>query len=209
LVPDYPAALYLLAEIDRTEHHLQQSTELLQKVTALDPGDSNAQYILGRNLADQGSTSEAVQHWRLALKTDPNNTKALYSLAQALSKSGNAGAKVYMARFQALQKQQLVTDRVQTLGNFGLQAADDHKWPQAVNDYEQALQLCGACAQREKLHKNLGLIYSREGDIANAERELKVALKLNPDDAEAQKAIAILHALQKRTASMNSTHGDK
>jgi tetratricopeptide (TPR) repeat protein len=194
LLPRYPAALYLLGEIERTQHHLQQSTALLQKVIALDPGDANAQYILGRNLEDQGRTSEAIQHWRLALRADPKNTKALYSLAQALGKSGNTEAKVYMDRFQALQKQQLVTDRVQTLGNFGLQAAHDHNWTQAVGDYEQAMKLCGACPQSEMLHKNLGLIYSRKGDVANADRELRAALKLNPDDAEARKALEILRA---------------
>jgi tetratricopeptide (TPR) repeat protein len=203
LMPEYPAALYLLAEIERTQHHLQQSTEMLQKVVALDPRDSNAQYVLGRNLADQGKTAEAVQHWRLALRADPNNTKALYGLAQALGKSGNSEAKVYETRFQALQRQQVVIDRVQTLGNFGLQAAQNHDWSQAVDDYHQALQLCGACAQREILHKNLGLIYSRKGDIANAERELRAALKLKPDDAEARRAISLLHGLQDRSESVN------
>ncbi len=87
LVPDYPAALYLLGEIERDEHHLRQSTDTLQKVVALELADSNAQYLLGRNLENQGRTPEAIRHWRLALETDPNNAKALYSLAQVLSKS--------------------------------------------------------------------------------------------------------------------------
>jgi Flp pilus assembly protein TadD len=56
------------------------------------------------------------------------------------------------------------------------------------------MKLCGACPQSEMLHKNLGLIYSRKGDVANADRELRAALKLNPDDAEARKALEILRA---------------
>jgi tetratricopeptide (TPR) repeat protein len=203
LVPNYPAALYLLGEIDRNQRHLQQSAVVLQKVVALNPQDPNAQYLLGRDLADEGKISEAVQHWRLALRADPDNTKALYGLAQVLGKSGNSEARVYAAHFQALQKQQVVTDRVHTLGNFGLQAAQNHNWTEAVQDYHAALQLCGDCAQQERLHKNLGLIYSQEGDVANAEHELRAALKLKPDDAEAQKAITLLQALHNHTPSVN------
>jgi tetratricopeptide (TPR) repeat protein len=203
LLADYPAALYLLGEIERTQHHLQQSTVTLQRVVALNPQDSNAQYVLGRDLADQGKTAEAVQHWRLAVSADPDNTKALYGLAQALGKSGDSQAKVYAARFQALQRQQVLMDRVRTLGNFGLQAAQNHHWNQAVDDYHQALQLCGACSERERLYKNLGLIYSRKGDLANAERELRAALKLKPDDAEAQKAITVLLGMPNALQSVN------
>ncbi len=108
-----------------------------------------------------------------------------------------------MARFRSLQKQQQLTDRIQTLGNFGLQAADARNWGQAVADIQQALALCGNCAQGETLHKNLGLIYSRKGDFASAERELNLALKLKPDDPDALKAVQILQSQGKRAANSN------
>ncbi|MGH9395554.1 MAG: tetratricopeptide repeat protein [Terriglobia bacterium] len=203
LDPNDPGALDLLATIERAAHHLQRSTELLRKVVALEPDSSGAQYMLGRNLQDMGKTQEAVHHWRLSLRADPNNTKALYGLAQELGKRGSPEAKVYMDRFQELQQRQILTDRVQTLGNFGLQAADEKHWRQAVSDIQQALKLCGNCPQGETLHKDLGLIYSREGDVTDAKRELRAALKLNPDDGDALKAMQIVQTLQAKPAGAN------
>jgi len=124
-------------------------------------------------------------------------------LEQQLEKQGDPQGEAHMARFRSLQKQQQLTDRIQTLGNFGLQAADARNWGQAVADIQQALALCGNCAQGETLHKNLGLIYSRKGDFASAERELNLALKLKPDDPDALKAVQILQSQGKRAANSN------
>ncbi|MDE3179899.1 MAG: tetratricopeptide repeat protein [Acidobacteriota bacterium] len=203
LDPNDPDALDLLATIERTANHLNRSTELLRKVVALEPDNSGAQYLLGRNLQDMGETQEAIQQWCLSLHADPNNTKALYRLAQELGKRGSPEAKVYMDRFQELQQKQILTDRVQTLGNFGLQAADEKRWPEAVLDIQQALKPCGNCPQGETLHKNLGLIYFRKGNVLDAQRELRAALKLNPRDADALKAMQILQSLQAKRAGPN------
>ncbi len=170
---------------------------------ALNPGDSDAQYILGRNLQDLGRQKDAIDHWRLALQANPDNTRALYSLAQVFSKEGDPDAKFYMDRFQDLQRRQLLTDRIQTLGNFGLEAANAHNWTQAISDIQQALKLCGNCPQGETLHKNLGLIYSRKGDISNAERELRAALRLNPEDSDALKAMEILQSMPRKPPDVN------
>jgi Flp pilus assembly protein TadD len=56
----------------------------------------------------------------------------------------------------------------------------------------EAIQLCGNCPQSAHLHKNLGLFYERTGNIGEAKKELRTALQLAPNDAEAQNALTML-----------------
>jgi Tfp pilus assembly protein PilF len=42
------------------------------------------------------------------------------------------------------------------------------------------------------LRKNLGLFYTRTGNLAEAKKELHTALQLAPDDSDAQSALAVL-----------------
>jgi Flp pilus assembly protein TadD len=78
------------------------------------------------------------------------------------------------------------------LGNFALEAANAQNWPQAMEQMNEAIQLCGYCPQSAHLHKNLGLFYERTGNIAGAKKELRTALELAPNDADAQNALAVL-----------------
>ena len=203
LQPDYPPALYMQAEIARAQHHLQKSTSILQKVVALAPKYSDAQYLLGRNAQDLGKKTEAMTHWRLALKADPNNSRALYSLAQALNKAGDPQGKVYMSHYLDLQKQRLRADRIRTLANFGLDAADHQKWDLVVSDFEQAIAMCGSCQQSEQIHRDFGLVLARKGDSERARHELETALKLDPHDDAALKAMELLNSHQSSSTSAN------
>jgi Flp pilus assembly protein TadD len=74
-----------------------------------------------------------------------------------------------------------LTDRVQRLSNFALQAADDNDWSQAIGQMQQAIDLCKDCAQVGILRKNLGIIYARRGDVGDAKQQLELALKLLPE----------------------------
>jgi tetratricopeptide (TPR) repeat protein len=85
-----------------------------------------------------------------------------------LKKYGKPEADEYFTRLDQLQKQRQLTDRVQQLGNFGLEAFNARNWSQAIADLKEALQICGDCRFRANLHWNLGLIYCRKGDIDGA-----------------------------------------
>lgn len=130
---------------------------------------------------------------------EPVNTEALYSIARALEKTGSLEAKSVMERHQVLMKSERFTDRVKQLGNFGLAAADAGNYELAVARITEALKFCGECEQSADLHRNLGLIHCRNGDLDKGERELRLALNLRPDDADALKAMAIIES-RKRTS---------
>jgi tetratricopeptide (TPR) repeat protein len=192
LNPDYANALYFLALTAKQENQPERSTELLQRVVALQPDNADAQYLLGQNLEHSGNNSAAIQHWKAAVQADPNHSQALYNLAKSLNKIQDPDAKQYQDRFDALQKSQQIADRVSELGNFALEAANAQNWPQAVQQMNEAIQLCGNCPQSAHLHKNLGLFYGRTGKIGEAEKELRTALQLAPNDTDTKNALAML-----------------
>jgi tetratricopeptide (TPR) repeat protein len=113
-------------------------------------------------------------------------------LARTLDKLQNPEASQYQARFDALQKSQQITDRVEQLGNFALEAANAQNWPQAFQQMTEALQLCGSCAQSAHLHHNLGLFYSKTGKVEEAKKELETAIALDPNDLDANKTLVVL-----------------
>jgi tetratricopeptide (TPR) repeat protein len=192
LEPNHAPSLYFLALAAKQDNDLDRSTELFEKVIALQPGNPDAQFLLGQNLEHQGKTAEAIAHWKLALQADPNYSQALYNLARALRKSNDSEAQQYQDRYDTLQKNQQITDRVQQLGNFALEASNAQNWPQAFAQMQEALELCGECPEAAHLHKNLGMMYVRTGKLEQAQKELQTALQFNPDDNDAKQGLAAI-----------------
>jgi len=190
------AALYLLAVAEKQLDHAARSAEVLQQVVALEPRNTDAHYLLGQNLAKLGRESDAIAHWKNAVELDPGHAEALYNLARHLSKSDPAEAQQYQARFVDLQKQRRITERADTLGNFALAAASARDWNQAVAQLEEAVQVCGSCPSKSDLHKNLGLIYCRSGNLEKGERELRMAESLEPADPDIKKALEVITELK-------------
>jgi tetratricopeptide (TPR) repeat protein len=192
LQPSHAGALYFLALTAKQNNQPDRSTELLQKVVQLQPQNADAQYLLGQYLDHSGDHQAAVEHWKAALRADPNHSQALYNLAKSLGRAHDPEAKQYQERFDSLQKQQQLTDRVSELGNLAIEAANAQNWPQALQKMNEAIQLCGNCPQSAHLHKNLGLFYGRAGNIGEARKELQTALELEPNDRDVRNALAAL-----------------
>jgi len=153
--------------------NVQRSVELLDHLVTLEPSNSDAQLLIGRNLVILGNMEEAIHHMQIAVGVSPDNEDALYSLAQALGRVGRPEAKVFLERFQNLKQQREVNDRIQKLGSYGLEAANTRDWPQAVADFKEAIELCAQCTSIVDLHLNLGLIYILKGDLEEGKRELE------------------------------------
>jgi tetratricopeptide (TPR) repeat protein len=192
LQADFPSALYFLALVEKQSNQIQHSTELLRTLVKLEPANADAQYLLGQNLERLGEANDAIEHWKRAIQADPNHSQALYNLARVLNKLHDPTASQYQERFEALQKMQQITDRVQQLGNFALEAANAQNWPQALQQMQEALELCGQCSEAAHLHKNLGLFYCRTGRVAEGEKELRAALELDPSDRDARQTLEVL-----------------
>jgi Flp pilus assembly protein TadD len=66
-----------------------------------------------------------------------------------------------------------------------------------MEQMNEAIRLCGSCAESAHLHKNLGLFYGRIGNLDEAEKELHTALELAPGDADAKSALATFEGIRK------------
>lgn len=200
LQPNDAGSLYFLALTAKQENQPERSTEFLGKVVALQPNNADAQYLLGQSLEHAGDNAGAIQHWKAAVQADPNHSQALFNLAKALNRIHDPEARQYQDRFDTLQKSQQVADRVSELGNFALEAANAQNWPQALEQMNEAIQLCGNCPQSAHLHKNLGLFYGRTGNLGEARKELRTALQLAPNDTDAQNALTVFESALEQKA---------
>jgi tetratricopeptide (TPR) repeat protein len=196
LAPDDPSALYVLALAEAQMSDFSRAAEVLTKLVQLDPRDSDAHYLLGQALLRLGKTQEAVEHWETAADSNPNSLKVLHDLADLLGRVGSPQATVYADRLDSLQKSQRLTDPVLQFDDFGMEAAKSRNWPEAVVQFKEALRLCGDCASSAHLHRELGLVYSHQGAIESGEGELRKALKLNPNDSVATKALQSLEIIR-------------
>ena len=78
------------------------------------------------------------------------------------------------------------------LGLFALASAAARDWPQAVAQLREAIEVCGNCRARGELHKNLGLIYCRSGQLKDGESELRLASTLKPGDSDVAQALKMI-----------------
>ena len=119
----------------------------------------------------------------------------MYSLALNLNRAHDPEAPRYQHQLQELEEREQLTNQIELLRSFALQAGKAGNWPQAIEQLQQALQLCQACKGAALLHKNLAFFYEKTGRINDAESELEKTLAIDPQDIKAQLALAQLCSL--------------
>jgi tetratricopeptide (TPR) repeat protein len=198
LTPEYPAALTLLARLERRQNRVSRSTELLRKAIAMDPNNSDALALLGHDLLQSGQTKAGVEYLKKSIELNPKNADALYTLFRTIGQTDPSAAAQYRERYLALKESQQLKDRIQALNNFALGHADAGKWDEGLACLKEALKLCNRCAEEAVLHRNLGLIYLRKGDLEGGEKEIRFALEIDPNDSDALKALKAIPDLKQR-----------
>jgi tetratricopeptide (TPR) repeat protein len=192
LISQTPEPRYFLALIEKQAGNFQRAASLLEEAVQLQPRNVMAWYLLGQSLENESETTKAIAAWRQAIAIDPNFSQALYSLARALRSTDAAESERMMARYAAVQKERRILDRAGTLANNGAVAASAYDWPEATRELTQAIAECGDCAVKADLHKKLGLIDCRSGDLNNGEKELLTANALKPADPEIARALELI-----------------
>ena len=203
LDPKHAEALYFLALAEQRLENRSEAAQLWRRYIALKPKDARAFYQLGQLELALGSRAAAINQWKRAVELDPDHREALYNLFRELRKDDPEEARRYQERFQASRTQQRIGDRADTLGNFALASLQAGDVARAVEQLEEAIEICQGCRTEFLLHKNLGLIYARSGDLDKAEVELRRAAEIRSDDAEVVQSLATIAKLRsgKRPAS--------
>jgi hypothetical protein len=75
------------------------------------------------------------------VRTDPDQSQALYNLVRAMSALHDPEAPQYRDRLVALQKRQRLTDTVTQMRNFALVAGKAQDWPQAIAQLQQVIAM--------------------------------------------------------------------
>ncbi|MCI0660648.1 MAG: FG-GAP-like repeat-containing protein, partial [Acidobacteria bacterium] len=114
LAPESPQAHYVLGIALRNEKLYDESIAEFNKVLAIDRKDPATNVNIGQIYSQKQQHSQAIPFFRNALDAEPFNATAVYSLGQALIRTGNTSdGKIMLDRFQQLRASGYAT----TLGN--------------------------------------------------------------------------------------------
>jgi Flp pilus assembly protein TadD len=205
LLPAQSRPRYLLAvALDRSGNHAG-AAESFEALIHLDPNDITALDYLGWAALREGKSEEAEARFRRALEVQPKGPEALKGLAHSLdAQKKPEAAGVYRDYLELMpndseSRARLIhllvelqqndaalaeLDRLDackhpTLESLKLRAdvqIAGKKWDDSITTVQQALVLAPNDAQ---LHGGLGRILLQKRDFAAAEKELRIALRLD------------------------------
>ena len=190
------------AALEEEEGDVDAEADLLKRYLAQQPRDPQASFRYGQLMHEKRQEQEAIRAWRQAIALNPEYREATYNLARALKSTSPKEAQALFARVATLEQSQQVEDQVRTLGNAGNESMAHGEYAGAIQKYQQAMMLCGTCADLGALQKNLGLAYCHKGELNTCLRLLQKAKESIADDpdvnvamqmAQAQQAAAVQH----------------
>src|SRR3984893_7830481 len=193
LRPDYAKAWSDLGGMRRLALDNAGAIGALQRAVALKPDDALAQYRLGQLYLQDGHAFKAVEHLKQALFCAPNDRATLYNLMLALRKAGRSEeARPIEKRMAELQHQSARASEVgfaaSDLNIEGIQVARS-------GDSRAALTTSGAALYLDPtgfgFRLNYALALCRLGRWQDGIVELREVLRLDPDNADAAKALYI------------------
>ena len=138
---------------------------------------------LGLALADRGQLDEAIDHYRKALKINPNHVEAYNNLGLALADRGQFDEAVDHYR-QALE---IKPDFVEAHNNLATTLAGSGKIDDAVAEYRKAIEIKPDYADA---HFNLGNVLARCARFDEAMDHYRKALEIDPGFVEARNNLA-------------------
>ena len=181
------------------------------RAIAIAPQFAAAHYQLGLLYAHEKRWTDAISAYRTAYQNDPALVEALYNLAQAYLRAGDAAAaREQMALFEerkaaltplhqlrgALQRTQGATERAQVLVNIGRFYLKDGHYEKAVSEYQKAL---GMDPQLVAAYNGIGVAYTMLEKYKAAIAAQQKALELQPDFAKAYAGIGLAYFRQHKT----------
>jgi len=212
------AVLFTSLTLQRNQDY-QSALAIWQDTVDKRPLNERAHNNLGIVLAQLGRVPEAIGHFQLALRIQPDSAMAHYNLANALVQEGRTEdaighyqetLRIDPGDFKALTKlgnvlQQmgrvpdamgdyeralwLKPDYAEAHNNLAVALMAQGRLPEAIDQYEQALRITPDFVDA---HYNLGFALEKAGRSQEAIAQYERALQLKPDLVEAQDGLARL-----------------
>lgn len=195
ITPDDADALLGLGVSLLMQKNAAEAVGILEKARQIAPRDIEILNDLGNALAAEGRTAEAVQCYRQALEFAPDYRDAIYNLALCFSNLKDySQANAMYERAHALEP---ISDRLAW------------KWAQVqtqCNQHDKALanvtRSIEADATIPQAFFVRGLIHQYHGDFDSSERDLRKAIELRADVAEAYEKLALIKRLKLEDAEV-------
>ena len=188
LDPDFVLAHYDMAVAYREQGKLDQCIAEYEKVLAIRPGFPSALSNLGGQYFRQGKTEKAVELFRKAIDVYPNFIQALSNLGASLNKLDRSDeATSHLEKALALNPEFAVSHY--NLGNAFFAAK---RFSKAREAYDAAVK---QGIDFLSLHWKLFEINQMEGKNKEALAELRIILRLDPQNESARQKLAELQKL--------------
>jgi Flp pilus assembly protein TadD len=166
---------------------LDEAIEEMEKAVALKPNFADLRSNLGGLLMDAGRFDEAREHFLHALKINPKFFKAKINLGRALFVSGERGGAVETLETAKADCPNFCRDNLDHLIQM-LRIADDET---AVKEaFHGILEDRPSSAQ---VRREIAVQAIQNGDYAEAIRELKKTIAVNPDYADLHNYLGIAY----------------
>lgn len=193
--PDYAEAWSELGSARRLEGDTRGGQQALERAVALNPDDMTAQYRLGLACLENRQPHQAIEHFSAALLHDPDDRATLYNLALAFRRDGQESAAQRIdERFaklsQARNKVAAAGQAIGVLTDAGMALEKSGNFQAALEKYRAALDLDPT---DPVLRLNYGLTLCRLGRWQEGAAELQEVVRLDPNNADATKALFIAH----------------
>lgn len=204
LRPDYAEAWSDLGGMLRLTLDQVGAVRALERAVVLKPDDALAQYRLGQLYLQEGRTLKAVTHLKKALSLAPDDRAILYNLMLALKKTRHfEEEKPIAARLAELQHERHRASEVGLaaagLNNEGVQLEKSGDIRAALAKYRAALDLDPTGFG---FRLNYALALCRLGRWQDGEVELREVLRIDPNNADAARALYI--AMEQAKAQLTS-----
>jgi tetratricopeptide (TPR) repeat protein len=163
----------MLASLDYNEDKLAEARSGLLSLLSRDPGNADAQMLLGEVEEATGNNAAAIEHYRKVIEADQRSAGALNNLAYTMSSNPT---QLDEALKYAQRAKELVPESSQIQDTLG--------WIYYRKGmYQLAARELGAALAREtrpSIQFHLGLTYQQLGNTEKGGRLVAAALAVNP-----------------------------
>ena len=160
--------------------------KLWQDVIKKSPSKARAYNNLGYVYNKQGRFKEAVREYQIALRLDPGDFQVHNNLGVAYKGLGHPEEAI--REYQNALR--LKPDDAFAYYNMGNIFREQRAFEKAIQHYQAAIRLVPDDVA--VIHNNLGIAYTGQGNLKEAEREFRIALALDPNFKAARRNLKIL-----------------
>ena len=169
----------------------------LNEAVRLSPGDAETRTALGVALLQVGDLPGAAAALEEAARLDPGSQSAVSNLAKVYDRQGrDADAESARKRFQEIHEMRSLRQKVAPLQAKGVEAYNAGRLDEALESFQAVLKMS---PRDPEALAHLGSVYIALQKLEEAERYLKQALEVLPEDAFALTEMGRVRALRRRS----------